>query len=528
MLPWLALSFAGLLLTASSLLWRIWTNDALRSIGIYFPIVSIILTLRVWRKLHWETHGTWWGLLPLYYAVMMAREGGNALQMVVFGKSMGFTLLPLGLTIFAYGSGIVLLLGGTRVWRAALFPLALLLFVNPVPTAFQLVDLPLQFFCARVAQAFAVAIGVHPEVNQLRLMFAPSFGMFIAPGCDGIRGAVAMGYLALILGYLYRFSTGARVFSAIGAVALGYMFNLIRLCFLILFYRAALSFPSLQPYGTGADYLIGGVLFLIAAALFAGVVRWKRPDGGLPALSQGWGVASWRENIPQSQAPYWKGAIASLLVVMSSFSSVRELAAMGKLQGGGSEVASLNIFPQQIGKYRMQRTWSEQDWLGGLAYRWAAYLQESSADEVDVALWLGPGVHYPIACHVSKGERPAWQQVNTLPTAQGGSATFALYFYEQSNNRALEATTVCDAGGCNENEQVLLSSQTAVTIASMGMKNLLFHPTSTPLPILIRTQSHELSGTSEDAKERMLRDLQDFISGLNTYALAGFAQSRNR
>jgi exosortase J len=201
---------------------------------------------------------------------------------------------------------------------------------------------------------------------------------------------------------------------------------------------------------------------------------------------------------------------------------------MGKLQGGGSEVASLNIFPQQIGKYRMQRTWSEQDWLGGLAYRWAAYLQESSADEVDVALWLGPGVHYPIACHVSKGERPAWQQVNTLPTAQGGSATFALYFYEQSNNRALEATTVCDAGGCNENEQVLLSSQTAVTIASMGMKNLLFHPTSTPLPILIRTQSHELSGTSEDAKERMLRDLQDFISGLNTYALAGFAQSRNR
>src|SRR5271166_2672782 len=121
LLPWLALSFAGLLLTASSLLWRIWTNDALRSIGIYFPIVSIILTLRVWRKLHWETRGTWWGLLPLYYAVIMAREGGNALQMVVFGKSMGFTLLPLGLTIFAYGSGIVLLLGGARVWRATLF-----------------------------------------------------------------------------------------------------------------------------------------------------------------------------------------------------------------------------------------------------------------------------------------------------------------------------------------------------------------------------------------------------------------------
>ena len=352
LLPWLALSFAGLLLTASSLLWRIWTNDALRSIGIYFPIVSIILILRVWRKLHWEMRGTWWGLLPLYYAVIMAREGGNALQMVVFGKSMGFTLLPLGLTIFAYGSGIVLLLGGVRVSRAALFPLALLLFVNPVPTAFQLVDLPLQLFCARVARSFAVAIGVHPDVNQLRLMFAPSFGMFIAPGCDGIRGAVAMGYLALILGYLYRFSTGARVFSTIGAVALGYMFNLIRLCFLILFYRSALSFPSLQPHGTGADYLIGGVLFLIAAALFAGVVRWKRPDGGSPASSLWWEAASLRENNPQGQAPYWKGAIVSLLVVVSSFSSARELAVMarGKMHGGGSEVAPSKHFPTADGQ----------------------------------------------------------------------------------------------------------------------------------------------------------------------------------
>ena len=117
--------------------------------------------------------------------------------------------------------------------------------------------------------------------------------------------------------------------------------------------------------------------------------------------------------------------------------------------------------------------------------------------------------------------------MNPLPTAQGGSATFVLSFYEQSKNQTLEATTVCDVGGCNENEQVLPSSQTTVTIASMGVKNLLFHPTSTPLPIVIRTQSHDLSCTSEDAKERMLRDVQDFISGLNTYDLVRFAESRN-
>src|SRR5579863_5263496 len=148
----LTIAFAGLLLTAASLLWGIWTADALRSIGIYFPVLSVILTLRVWRKLNWESHGTWWGFLPLYYAVIMAREGGSALQLVAFTHHLDFTLLPLGLTVFAYGSGVILLLGGTRVFRAALFPLVLLLFVNPVPALFRKVDLPLQFLCSRTAQ----------------------------------------------------------------------------------------------------------------------------------------------------------------------------------------------------------------------------------------------------------------------------------------------------------------------------------------------------------------------------------------
>ena len=125
----------------------------------------------------------------------------------LFCRPIEHSLLQSGLTVYAYGCGIVLLLGGVGVWRRAAFPLALLLFVNPVPSEFLAqIDLPLQYLCAHTAHTFALAIGVHPEGNQLRLMFAPGFGMFIAPGCNGVRGAVTMGYLALILGYVYRFS----------------------------------------------------------------------------------------------------------------------------------------------------------------------------------------------------------------------------------------------------------------------------------------------------------------------------------
>ena len=508
-----------MLLLAVALLWRIWTADALRSIGMYFPIVSVVLILRIWRGLDWETQGTWWGLLPLYYAVIMAREGGNALQAIAFTPRIAVTLLPLGLTVFAYASGVVLLLGGVRVWRAALFPIALLLFVNPVPKAFQLVDLPLQFVSARVAQSFALAIGVHPDVNQLRLMFAPGFGMFIAPGCDGIRGAVTLGYLALILGYLYRFSVRARTLWVISAVALAYGFNLIRLCFLVLFYRVALSFPWLQPHGGGADYLIGGLLFLSAAALFALVVRSKHPgQPGRPAPGAG----------VKNNPLYWEGAVVSLVVVASCFSGVRELAGIvrGQSASDRSKLLTADVLPEQMGKYRLLRTWSEPDWLSHLAYRWGAYSNGDPGNEIDVALWLGPGVHYPVACHISEGQRPAWEEVSALPTALGGSATFALYFYNQPDGQTLEATTVCDRGGCNEH--LLLPSRAGFAFAGMGVKSFFFRLTSTPLPIVIRTQSHDLTVSSEYTRRQMLRETRDFIAEVNTHALVRFAESRNR
>jgi exosortase J len=520
LLPWLVLGFTGLLLTTVSLLWRIWTNDALRSIGVFFPIISVVLVLRVWRRMEWEARGTWWGLVPLYFATVMARAGGNALQLVAFTRTGGFTLLPLGLTIFAFGSGVVLLLGGFRLWRSALFPLLLLLFVNPVPAAFQLIDLPLQFFCARVAHLFALAIGAHPDVNQLQMMFTPGFGMFIAPGCDGIRGAVTMGYLALVLGYLYELSVATRVLSSLAAVALGYLFNLIRLCSLVLFYRVALSFPSLQPHGLAADYLIGGILFLVAAALFTIVLRRKNqgPRGQIPARLE---PRSDDLSISGKGALHWKGAVVSLLVIFASISSVRDLTDMatGSVRNGYLET----LLPQQIGEYRMLRTWSEQDWLGRPAYRWVAYSKAGSDNQVNIAFWLGPGVHYPLACHVSRGQRPAWEQVSALSTAQSGSATFALQFYEESPGQVLEATTVCDGGGCNQHQGI--TPDTGLAFASMGIASFLFRPVDRPTSIIIRTQP--LTNPSNDGRHILLSEMRDFVAGLDTQKIVKFAGSRN-
>ena len=256
-------------------LWGMWTTDALKSIGMLIPLVSLILILRVWRTLDWETEGTWWGLPVLMIAMVAGQLQQRVLLLFVISPHWVTALLPPSLILLVYSSGIVLLIGGVRLYRAALFPILLLWFANPVPHVFSLfVDLPLQTASAHIARAFAMHLGQPLTPDRLRLMFTPDFGMFIAPGCNGIRGSVTMGFIALVAGYIYRFRWYTSALAVIGAILLGYVFNLARLCLLVLYYLVALHFTSLQNKAENADYLIGAALFLLATfLLFTAIQR---------------------------------------------------------------------------------------------------------------------------------------------------------------------------------------------------------------------------------------------------------------
>src|SRR5271170_4263310 len=58
------LGLSTIWLTASAL-WQLWTTDALKSIGMFVPLVSFVLILRAWRSLGWAMEGSWWGLAIL-------------------------------------------------------------------------------------------------------------------------------------------------------------------------------------------------------------------------------------------------------------------------------------------------------------------------------------------------------------------------------------------------------------------------------------------------------------------------------
>jgi exosortase J len=255
-------------------LWSIWTTDSLRSIGALVIPTSLALALHALRRDDFKAGGSWWGLVPLAAALAGANLQYYGWPFLVWGH-IAFDLLPVGLVLYLYASGVMTLLGGMAARRKAGFALFLLLFVNPVPNFFRsLVDLRLQHLGAQAARSFATLLGVPLSGANLDLMFFHGdLGMFIAPSCNGLQGAVAMCGLALVIGHLREMRIPRHALFVAVAVALAYLFNLIRLCLLVLYYCLAHRFPVLGGYAVGADYVIGATLFVIAAAFLFGTAR---------------------------------------------------------------------------------------------------------------------------------------------------------------------------------------------------------------------------------------------------------------
>lgn len=253
---------------------KLWIGNGLASLGILAVPAAAILTVLALRSRKWRANGSWWGLALCALTFLMTITVKNYGIPVLRSSGGALHLLPLGLMIWLYVSGIFLLFAGYEAYRLAFFPLSLLLLVNPAPQFFMYyVDLPLQYVGAHTARIFAGWVGVPLESDHLRLMFSPALGMFIAPGCNGLRGALAMGFLTLIVGYLYRLPLWLRGVYFIFGVILAYLMNLVRLCGLVLCYRVALNVEPLARHMEAADYVLGSLIFFSASIFVFAIPR---------------------------------------------------------------------------------------------------------------------------------------------------------------------------------------------------------------------------------------------------------------
>jgi len=524
-----------------ALLWRCWTTDPLRSIGMLIPPASIILTLRVWRQNGWELRGNWWGLALIGAAFFFSILHQSAEVFFTAGTAL-VSLIPLTLPVYLYGSGIVLLFAGARVWRKAWFPLALLLLSQPVPVlTSSMIDIPLQNISARVARDFATLIHFAPTTPQLRLMFSPDFGMFIAPGCDGIRGAVTLGYLALILGYLKRVTLRRWAAYVIGGVLLGYLFNFLRLCVLVIYYRIALGHPALESVAKQADYVIGSGLFLLAILIFIRLASLqaepaatdRAPSGEKSQLR----VANSRseKSAPSQRNQFTRCAafavaLLAVLALPSSALRSRQSAPASALPSA----ASLARFPKQIGSFALTRTWYEQS--GGQTLVESGAYSASGSDEIILAVWVAPFVYYHDAnsCWLARGLQP--ERVASLPfvTAQGNSLDLSTGYYNDGVTDSIVVSVACTPGSCSQSQQVASKGHFSFFVLKPQVSELA-GGAAHPVPIMIRIdrplpdrpqsngpQSDQLHSNDSaiSTQAALTAEAQRFLSGLDPKSLS--------
>jgi exosortase J len=465
-------------------LYALWTTDPLKSIGGLIPIVSLVLILRAWHSLGWEMRGTWWGLAIVAVIIATVHLRDHAIIELILTPSWAIFVPPHSLVAFGYTAGAVLLFGGVRLFRAALFPIVLTWFVNPVPNAFNLlIDLPLQHASAKIARAFAHMLGQPLTSDQLRLMFTPDFGMFIAPGCNGIRGAITMGFIALIAGYLYRFRLKFHILFVVAAIMLGYIFNLIRLCVLVLYYIVALKIPWLQSRAEMGDYIIGACLFLFATFLLFTVILRLSPTGTLrpPPLPT---AKTTEADTPRSFIP--RLAMFALVIAIGSISYARALIANHNAPQTITDPKALGHFPAQVGHYKLDHAWNEYLVTGPLIFYWADYAPDNGGAHVAVGISPVLGAHDTLLCHAARGEDWLWHDTLALNTA-GEPTSFSASFFNDGATQYLEATTLCTGASCG---QYSSSRQHFGFVYSRpDTRTLLTQSPTRPIPVLLKTET---------------------------------------
>ncbi len=480
--------------------------------GLVVPFVVAGLILRDWRALGWESDGSWWGVGLLAVTAFIVFLHSQALLIVTVNKGWLVQIPPLPLIAMLYAASMTLIFGGPRLLRKAWFPVLLMGAVIPVPQTFStLVDLPLQHASATVARAFAHALGQPLTQDKLRLMFTPDFGMFIAPGCNGIRGAVTLGLSAVIVGYMYRFRWFVYVPVIAGAVLLGYLFNFLRLCLLVVYYKIALPYPWLQERATGGDYIIGGVLFLAAMFIFFAVANRLRQDPNDVRPE------------PDPEAPpavvaakpiYWRSAAVLALAVVFAIDTVhtyREFQRQVALQ------PKLVAFPQQIGSFTLERTWTETLIGGTIVYAWGDYVAPvdgKPGSGAHISFGISPllGLHDTTTCHMVRGESPDW--VGQLDSATpGGQVSLAASLFNDGREQTLEAATVCEDGACRQYSE---STQHVTVVFNRPRRNSpLLAATERPVPVLLKAQLADTAVPPAEAAARLSVDMQRFLSGVN-------------
>lgn len=190
--------------------------------GIVLPFVSLFLIWRQRDQLRGiPICGSWYGLLLV--------AAGLALRAIGAFSTMS-TVVRYGFLLVLYG--LVLSFTGPKLFRRLGAPLAILIFMVPLPmylTGMLTLDLQLisSIIGVWIIRAFGISVFLEGNVVDLGTL-----QLEVAEACSGLRYLLPLMVLALIIAYLYRGEAWKRITIFILSVPITVLMNSIRIGFI--------------------------------------------------------------------------------------------------------------------------------------------------------------------------------------------------------------------------------------------------------------------------------------------------------
>jgi exosortase J len=272
-----------------------------------------------------------------------------------------------------------------------------------------------------------------------------------------------------------------------------------------------MHFTSLQDKAENADYVIGGLLFLVATFLLFAVIHRLR-DGQTPIVSKATVIGDVALGERTTYAPYARIVAMTLVAVLGWVGLMRAHAANQSATsiGGGTVAEKL---PARLGDYGLVRFWNETLPTGAIVYIWGEYRSIGGGTPIAVGVSPMMGWHNPLICHSIRGDNPAWQGPLTLASAGAKAISFSSAFYNDGVSQHIEASTLCSDNECGEfaTERThfgfVYSHPKSDSLLSMhGMR---------AVRILFRVETLNAALPPDVARQELIDDLRRFLSTAN-------------
>jgi len=268
-----------------------------------------------------------------------AMLGGLALHL--FGYFVQQARLSIvALLLFAWG--VLALAGGRRWGRAALFPLAFLLFAVPV-NFLDTAGFWLRLWVINASYGLAHCAGFDVMRSGTQL-FAPdgAFQYDVAAACSGVRSLMALLALSLLGGYLYFRAWWLRGLMLLLSLPFTYVGNVVRITAVVF---TAQWFG--QKAGGGVHEWAGFLVFVIVLGLVLATIAiirrcWPQTAAlEAPATGPRWAP-------PEYAGPPWGVLVAVVTGALAVAAGTRWIDARATVAGAGVRLAAGQVDPVEL------------------------------------------------------------------------------------------------------------------------------------------------------------------------------------